>query len=186
MLGRASRELIEVVRLLDRLGIPAKLTIVGRSHSSELKLMTALIHKFGLESRVDICGRLPREEVRQKYRSHDLFIYQSMDDGSPRTVLEALACGIPTIASRHPGIDVLDPNGEIIQFTEYGDVDRIVELVQEFSDHRQIWRERAIEGRNHIVESFDSKVVAKAYRDFYLMATGKSLSHSNGGVRLNR
>jgi len=184
--GRGTLESIEVVHRLAQIDLPATLTMCGTWSHSEEKATRARIQEWGIESRVTLRRSLPRDELRQAYRTHDLLIYQSISDGSPRVVLEALACGIPTIASHHPGIDVLDPEGDIIGLTEYGDVDRIVALVQDFSAHRRTWCQRALKGRKHIAETFNSEAVAKTYRDFYSLATGQSLPSSRHDVCFNR
>ena len=165
--SRGALVLIEVMRLLKRRGIAATLTMVGAWERSSRRPATDLVTKYGVGHQVMFAGRLPRSELLDQLHRHDLFIYQTNNDASPRVVLEALACGIPIIASHHPGIDVIDPDGESIAYTEYGDAVRIADLVGGYASNRREWSERARTGRRIAVERFSSKAIAQQYLAFY-------------------
>ena len=141
--SRGALVLIEVLHLLKLRGIPATLTMVGAWERLTRGPAMDLIRQYGVGDQVLFAGWLPRSELLDNFHRHDLFLYQTNNDASPRVVLEALATGLPIIASHHPGIDVIDPEGESIAFTEYGDAERIVDLVDTFSSNRREWSERA-------------------------------------------
>jgi len=47
---------------------------------------------------VVLLGMLNAEQVREEYRSADVFLFPSKWEGSPKVILEAAACGLPVIA----------------------------------------------------------------------------------------
>jgi len=49
---------------------------------------------------VEICGTLPRKEVRERLSRADVFLFPSCWEGSPRVLLEAAASGLPTVARK--------------------------------------------------------------------------------------
>jgi glycosyltransferase involved in cell wall biosynthesis len=54
---------------------------------------------LGLEQEVRCTGRLDREDLRRLYACTDLFVFPSRYEGFGMPVLEAMACGAPTITS---------------------------------------------------------------------------------------
>lgn len=71
--------------------------IVGDGASAnELK---AQAKRLGLNGHVNFHGRLDHEGVIEQLKRADLFCYPTKSDGFPKAVLEALACGLPVIAT---------------------------------------------------------------------------------------
>jgi glycosyltransferase involved in cell wall biosynthesis len=61
--------------------------------------LTDKVAKSGLGKSVDFLGHIPYKEMPRVYRSADALVLPSRAEGLPRTVLEALASGIPTVVS---------------------------------------------------------------------------------------
>ena len=159
--------LIEAMRKLRDQGDPSRLKIVGDWNPLARRRGQDLISRHGLEETIVFAHKTDREGLRRHYRNSDLFIYQTINDGSPRVVLEALASGLPVIASHHPGIDVLDADGEFIAFNEFGDSDSILSYVRDFREDPSQWDERSRRGREAIERRFSVPAVARQYVDFY-------------------
>jgi len=58
-----------------------------------------VIEELGLQGDVLLPGYIPSAELPLWYAAADLFVYPSLYEGFGLPVLEALACGVPTIAS---------------------------------------------------------------------------------------
>ena len=82
-------------------------------------------------------------------------------------MLEAVSTGIPTIATRHPGIEVMDPEGHAISYAGHEDAEVVAELAADFVSNRPAWRERAEIGRQIMVVRFASQSVARQYAALY-------------------
>lgn len=81
------------------------LSIVGDgSRRSELE---QLARSLGLADIVSFNGWIDRSFIPDRYRSSDLFVTPSVVEGMPNGVLEAMAAGLPVIASRVPGTEEL-------------------------------------------------------------------------------
>ncbi len=73
----------------------------------------------GVEERVRFTGLVPRDEVYRLNRAGDVFVTTSRGEGLPVAMLEAMACGLPVVASdipphreiaaRVPGIPLVPP-----------------------------------------------------------------------------
>ena len=59
----------------------------------------AMAGRLGLDDRVRFAGMLPGSEVRAALRDADVFVLPSWREGVPRSVIEAMAAGLPVIAT---------------------------------------------------------------------------------------
>lgn len=167
--------MIKAMRLLKDRSFPCQLTLVGnwgtlriygrRGRFSRDEALRQ-IRAWGLEDRICILPRVDRETLRELYRSADLFIYQTINDGTPRVVLEALSCGLPVITSHHPGIDLIDPRGEFMTYAPFGDAQAVANAVEALASGG-CSQERGHKGREAVVRWFDIKAVAPRFAAFY-------------------
>jgi glycosyltransferase involved in cell wall biosynthesis len=103
--GRLSEEkgikyLIEASSLLKEADVPIKTVIVGEGPSR--RDLEALVRERKLEEKVFFAGF--QAEVESWLRSFDVFILPSLTEGTPMALLEAMACGIPAVASAVGGV----------------------------------------------------------------------------------
>ena len=87
------------------LGHPVKMTVVG--DGPEREALTALVKDLrdaGMASEVRFAGWLDADDVREAYRSASLLALPSLVEGHPNVILEAMAAGVPCVASDVPGI----------------------------------------------------------------------------------
>jgi glycosyltransferase involved in cell wall biosynthesis len=70
-----------------------------------------LAEHLGLNGRVRFHGQIDRESVIELLKKADLFCYPTKSDGFPKVVLEALACGLPVVATKVSAIPQLLGNG---------------------------------------------------------------------------
>jgi len=62
--------------------------------------------EFGLDGMANIryLGLIPPQDVLELYRDYDIFILPSRHEGRPNALLEAMASGLPCVATRLPGV----------------------------------------------------------------------------------
>jgi glycosyltransferase involved in cell wall biosynthesis len=105
-IGRCERdkgiyELFEVFAVLhDMLGLC--LLIVGDGgDSSGIRQMAA---DRGLAGKVFLTGKVPHDDIPKYLNMSDVFVLPSYSEGMPNALLEAMACGLPIVATRVGGI----------------------------------------------------------------------------------
>ena len=74
--------------------------------------LEALAKELGLSDAVTFAGRLPEEETLAEIARADLLVLPSFMEGLPIVLMEAMAVGVPVIASRVAGIPELVEDGE--------------------------------------------------------------------------
>ncbi|MFH1071698.1 MAG: glycosyltransferase, partial [Candidatus Glassbacteria bacterium] len=67
---------------------------------------------YGLAGKILFTGALPPEEIPALMRAADVFCLPSWREGWPNTVVEALACGLPVVATGVGGIPEMIREGE--------------------------------------------------------------------------
>lgn len=61
------------------------------------------LENMNLAGRAELTGWLPPEQARERLRAFDLFVHYSRWDALPNAVLEAMAAGLPVVASDNSG-----------------------------------------------------------------------------------
>jgi glycosyltransferase involved in cell wall biosynthesis len=91
---------------LERRGITATLTFAGEADAPEYReALQREARVLGLEEHITWAGQVPRERLPLLYREADalLFLSRLAHEGQGLTYLEAMACGVPVVASPSGG-----------------------------------------------------------------------------------
>ena len=70
----------------------------------EEESLRALAREKGIESNVRFAGEVAPEQMTQWMQASDLFVLASHSEGVPNVVLEAMACGLPVVATAVGGV----------------------------------------------------------------------------------
>jgi colanic acid/amylovoran biosynthesis glycosyltransferase len=149
--------------LLDALADPAlqrvKLTIIG--DGDQRQALEQQARSLGLRDRVSFLGNLAEDRVAAELEGSDLFVSPSLIgptgrmEGVPVVLMEALAAGVPAIATRLSGVPELIRDGETGLLSEQGDVDSLRATLRLFLVDRQAAGRRARAGRQLVEDVFD-------------------------------
>ncbi|MFH0778730.1 MAG: glycosyltransferase family 4 protein [Candidatus Eisenbacteria bacterium] len=87
-----------------------RITVVGDGpHFLRLKSRT---ERLALTDKIAFTGRLDRAEVRERFRSAQMFVLPSLWEGQGIVFLEAMASGLPIVATDIPGVRGMLRDGE--------------------------------------------------------------------------
>ena len=76
-----------------------QLTIIGRGAKEYEDRLHRLTAAAKLQDRVKFAGYVEYAELPRRYQAAHIFVLPSSYEGLPKVVLEALACGVPVLAS---------------------------------------------------------------------------------------
>jgi glycosyltransferase involved in cell wall biosynthesis len=153
--GRLSEEkgvvfLIEAISMLN-LDIPVRLLIIG--DGPQKKELEDLVEIKGIKDKTLFAGF--QDDVEDWLTAMDIFALPSLTEGTPMALLEAMACGIPVIASAVGGVPAVitnKENGILVEPGNSSDLAKGLHLLFQEPSFRAIISER---GKNHIKQNYD-------------------------------
>lgn len=131
------------------------------------------IHALGLQDRTHLLGPKRPAEVAQLLRTSDLMIAPSVrsvagdEDAPVNTLKEAMATGLPVIATRHGGIPELVDDGVHGHLVPERDPSAIAAALRRLLADRARWPAIGDAARAKVLATYDLPVVTTALLDTY-------------------
>lgn len=164
----------------ERPALRASLRLVIVGDGPERGSLTALIDSLELNGLVWLAG--DREDIPELLRSMDIFVLPSLGEGISNTVLEAMASGLPVIATSVGG------NPELVQerttglLFPAGDADALTRAITTLIDDPSLRQAMGRAAEAHIRQTFDWQRTVESYLSLYdaLLYTGAVRSRAGG------
>jgi glycosyltransferase involved in cell wall biosynthesis len=107
------------------------------------------------------------DNVPEMLRLFDVFVLPSLNEGISNTILEALASGLPVVATRVGGnVEIVD-EGRCGRLFAPGDVDALAALLAQYADESQLLAAHAAAARRAATERFSLGGMVAQYRLLY-------------------
>jgi glycosyltransferase involved in cell wall biosynthesis len=146
-----------------------------------------LIKVLGLSSRISVRSDLSHHELTELYRSASVFLQTSYEEGLGMSVLEAMGCGLPVVATETAGTKetvVNQVTGWLIPQDAGVDVPRMV-ADRTLDVLRGDGSTLGARGRERCVTTFSTAVAIQRFTATYdqLLARGRTLpGHVHGAA----
>jgi len=142
----------------------ALLFLAGGSRQRYARDIRNQIRKLGLEEHVHLFGQVPGS-LLPYYRLADVALIPSLSEGIPITLMEAMACRVPVVISRLPGVVPFLQHQDIVYWAEPGQADDLARAILDAIGDPD--RRRKVERAWAFVQSFSWRDVAARYLDAY-------------------
>ena len=96
-LGKGTDIVIESLPLILERFPGASLDVVG--DGSQIPYLRRRVAQLTLQSRVKFHGKVSQNQVSRILKGSDIFCFPTASEGFPKSVLEAMACGLPVITT---------------------------------------------------------------------------------------
>jgi glycosyltransferase involved in cell wall biosynthesis len=148
-----------------------RLEIVGRDENSEYaEELRQEVFRLRLNGRVSFVGEVPQVELANRMRRSRVFVLPTYSEGLPRVVFEAMATGVPVIATAVSGIPEIIQN-EITGFlVPPGDEEALAERLRWVLKHPQEAKVMGHRAREFARSFFSPEVYLAGYRRLFKMA----------------
>lgn len=161
---------IYTVEMFERLrakGIDAKLRIIGSlADKAYYELLQQKITASPYASDISLEANLPREELLKAYADAKLFVLHSREESQGIVFAEAMATGLPVVATKIGGIPYVVADGKSGLLCPYADVDAMTEMVAQLLSDKQQWQSFSAAARE-IAKDYNWENIAERVVQLY-------------------
>ena len=155
--------LLDLLAALE--GTDHRLVIIG--DGPLMAPLRARVVALGLTGRVDLPGSLPRPQALERLAGLDVLVVPSLWEGMPLAPLEAMAIGVPVVASRVGGLPEIIEDGRTGLLIDRLEPAGYARAVGRLTDGSALRGEIAARARAAVVERFSWTVAREAYLALY-------------------
>ena len=164
--------LLHAFRRVRRARPDACLVCCGGDVFQEGRGLPALVSKLGLERSVNLLGA--RQDIDAVYRGLDLYVHASQSEGLSNAILEAMAHGLPVVATSAGGIGEAVEEGVTALLVPPGDERALAEAILSLLSNDERRRRFGREGRARAMRLFTLPAMIDAYSRFYEGLAGRA------------
>jgi len=155
--------LIEAARLVIKRIPDTQFLIVGNGPMR--KKLVDLVKSYNLSKNVVFCGEL--EDVREKMKESDLYVRPSLLEGFPYGVLEAMASGLPVVATNIGGTPDLLTHEKTGYLVNPGNINELANAIINLLSNSDALATMAKNGLELVEKKFSWDVMYDTYENFY-------------------
>lgn len=131
-----------------------------------------MARQYGIQERLHVLGWQTAAQLKEQYAKANLFLFPSRHEGMPNAVLEAMASGLPVIASRIAGNEELVVDGVNGLLVPAEDVDALREALRRLLVQEAMRKRMGEEARKRAETHYSWSSVARQYVQLLESAAG--------------
>ena len=171
--GKGLDVLLDALHLLERRDIDAELIIAGEG--PDRARLEQRVGELALEDRVQLTGAVGQDRIRELYAEAQVFCLPSFSEGVPVVLMEAMAMGVPVVATRITGVPELVDEGRSGLLVPPGRPDALADsLARVLSADLEERRTMGAAGRSRVCQEFSADRSAERLLTLF----GSNLSYS--------
>ena len=168
------------LRAMARLDASVRLDLVG--DGGQRGALASLAEELGLSERVTFHGTCDSSEVRRILEASHIKLapcvtgQDGLADGPINTAKEAMAVGLPVVATDHGGIPELVEDGVSGHLVPERDPESLAAAIQKLLDHPESWEEMGKQGARIVREKFELSARIDRLEEIYATISSSSSS----------
>ncbi len=153
----------DIIAALPHLPERVKLLILGTGY--EEGNLRALAQRLGVENRVIFLGYVPHRDMPAYLKVSDVFVRPSLSEGLGNSFIEAMAAGVPVVATRVGGIPDFLTDKVTGLFCSVSDPVDVARKIEVFLRDRMLRDEIVDTALHMVIDRYDWSIVAKSMRE---------------------
>jgi len=142
------------------------LELLGELRQSEREIYRQMLDRTGIEDILSFTEAIPHEEVSQWLRSLDVFVLPSVSEGCPNILMEAMAAGVPSIATRTGAMEILVEDHVTGLLIPWGDSEALTGALAEIVENPGLAKSLGAAAR-HKMKLFSSEREREVWERLY-------------------
>nr|WP_319375696.1 glycosyltransferase family 4 protein [uncultured Methanoregula sp.] len=161
--------LIKAVDLVNKRGFDCKVIFTGSIVDIEYcNYLKKLIDKFQLNENVFILGSISHDRLLEIYANASLLCLTSLQETTPMAIAEAMACGIPVIASDVGGVKYMITHAEDGMIIKPNDIELIALTISNVLGSQKLMDKFTQNGKSKANNRWKSDIISNRLLDLYL------------------
>jgi glycosyltransferase involved in cell wall biosynthesis len=153
---------VRAVEILRRRGQPVELWIAGHATRQERRvILESLIEELNLTGAVKLLG--PRDDIPELLGECDVLLHCSRSEGFPMAIVEAMAAGVPVVASDTPGCREALGGGRTGLLAEPGNPESFADALMQLLADDAMRDRLVLAGSERVRSKFDVSHMAAGY-----------------------
>jgi glycosyltransferase involved in cell wall biosynthesis len=157
------RLFLQAAKLVAEAVPEARFLVVGDGELREE--LEAYARDLGLDGSVLFTGW--RRDLPRVYADLDVVVLTSINEGTPVSLIEAMAAGVPVVATAVGGVPDVVAGGETGYLVEAGDAEGLAEAIIKLLRHPQKASEMGIAGREAVYPRFAAQTLIANVEGLY-------------------
>jgi glycosyltransferase involved in cell wall biosynthesis len=146
----------------------AKLVIAGEAKEAEyFDRVKHSIEQANMAERVELLGHVDYTRLVQELARASVFLLPSRQENSPMAIAEAMAAGLPVIASDRCGMPYMVREGQTGFLVDPESTEQIADRLTKLVDSHQLCQRMGQAGRQLAIDRFHPNTVAEKTRAVY-------------------
>jgi len=146
--------------------IPSIKLVIAGSKTALLNDLLALSQALGIDEDVYFLGFRP--DIENVLPAFDVYLSSSISEGFSLTVAEAMAVGLPIVATRSGGPEEIISDGKTGLLVDVIAPDKIASAIQLIYDNTKFSESLAKAGRLHVEKNLSIERMIEGYHDLYM------------------
>jgi glycosyltransferase involved in cell wall biosynthesis len=132
----------------------------------EEKMLRRLIQDKGIERTVHMVGEVEPDQMNKWMQASDIFVLASHTEGMPNVVTEAMACGLPVVATAVGGLPgaIGDCDGAVL--VPHENINELEKVIVKMISDNKLRAKMGIASRKRAEEQFEGKRNASLILDY--------------------
>lgn len=166
--GKGLEQLLRAWEIVTRARPDAHLVLIGSGSGMSLSCeddLRRFVHQRGMESGVTFTGYV--ENVHEYLQASDLFVFPTESEAFGLSLVEAMSCGLPVIASQTGGIPDIVRHSRNGILVKPGDADALARDVIFLMGEPSLVRSLSANARRTVSERYSIETVAARYYELF-------------------
>jgi glycosyltransferase involved in cell wall biosynthesis len=170
----SSPRLLSVGRIVHQKGLDLAMHALGglkdfnwewriAGDGPQMQALQSLAQELGIDDRVFFLGWQSREQIIESYKQSNVFLFPSRHEGMPNALLEAMASGLPVIATCIAGNEELVAEGETGYLVPAEDIELLQATLKKILSDSTTRQQMGIAARRRVEENYSWESTAQQY-----------------------